>query len=300
MIAVTETYVGYLGNGISTEFPITFEFSDSDTIKVSLFEIATEKETMLNSDYYVDMVKKILKYPGYKPGEEPPKEDQPAPLSAEYKINIYRETPKTQLKALGDKYPLPLIENMIDKNTMILQEISEDLTRAIILPKGSEKSTSETLGKISYLYNNLEDALAAADTAVENAHIATETAQSIKGIEDIVHNMQLDVQRMSDRAVEYSSTASSYAANAWDENTGYIYPNTVAFTDGYAYRCISKEPITGIPPDKSNLWVRLLQVADDFWTVNRKGDLQTALAPTYSPGWETDAKGNIRTKGVSN
>ena len=139
----------YFGDGSTTQFPFSFPFIDASDIKVTIHDIDTGEETTLTSDYYVDTINSKVLYPGYPPGEAPPLSEQPGPLPVGQKLIVYRSTPISQLKDLGDKYPLPIIEEMVDKVTLILQELAEKLSRAVIVEIGSDTTPDQLLQAIA-------------------------------------------------------------------------------------------------------------------------------------------------------
>lgn len=143
MIETTITKVTYQGDGQTTSFPFSFAIDEESNISVAIYNKKTQETKSLSSDFYVDTVAKTVTYPGYATGQEPPATEQPAILSANEMITIYRETEITQLTNLGSKYPLPKIEGMTDKLTMILQELVETLSRAIKVNIG-DPETPET------------------------------------------------------------------------------------------------------------------------------------------------------------
>ncbi len=119
MIENAVNRVTYQGDGQATEFAFTFEVIEkSDVVVVTVSPENVEKT--LTSDYFVDMDKKVVRYPGYPPGEEPPEAERPPVLPAGWKLVIYRSIAMTQEESLGDVCPFNLIEDGLDKLTMIV------------------------------------------------------------------------------------------------------------------------------------------------------------------------------------
>lgn len=83
----------------------------------------------------------------------------------------------------------------------------------------------------------------------------------------------------------------------YDSSTSYSYPQTVAYTDGYTYRCIG-ENIKGENPDTSSNWVCLTNKVDDFFELDDDGNIIPNQTPTWSHFWELDGNGNIIPKGA--
>ena len=69
MIGSSENRISYNGNGIATEFAYNFIIIEKSDIKV-LHVAADGTEQLLTKDYYVDMEKSVVLYPGYAPGAE--------------------------------------------------------------------------------------------------------------------------------------------------------------------------------------------------------------------------------------
>ena len=171
MIATILTKMIYLGNGATNEFPIPFKYSAPETVKVGIYDPKTDQTVPLTRDYYVDRERNAVFYPGYAPGQAPAEHEQPGPLPAGKKIVVYRETPLTQEIDLGTKYPLPVVEKMNDKNTMLTQELAEKLGRAVLADIGSGKTVEDIQREIR------EDRLTA-NTAAENATAKADEANT--------------------------------------------------------------------------------------------------------------------------
>lgn len=135
--------ITYLGDGVATEFAVTFNFLEKTDLVVVTID-TENNETVLTKDYFVDLDKKTVNYPGYSPGEEPPEADRPPILPAGWKLVIYRDINITQESSLGDKWPFSVIEDGLDKLTMICQDIFFASKRMLKLPEsaGDDVDTS--------------------------------------------------------------------------------------------------------------------------------------------------------------
>lgn len=303
----------YLGDGITTEYPFAFPAVEADHVKVAIYDIETEIETQLKRDYFVDLAAKKVLYPGYPPGEEPPESEQPPPLPMGKKLVIYRSTPITQLKDLGDKYPLPIIEEIVDKVTLILQEQGEKLDRAVIVEMGGDVTPQNIVSDIKNLKVYRDEAeQSAADAAASKAAAAvseqnaanSETAAEIaaSGAADSLQ----ESQSLLASTAEYARQAAQDAAGiheaaipAWDATTVYSYPTVVAYTDGMNYRCIGENVPAGTRPTTSNAWVRITSAnGDDFFEIDMHGGIQPRINPTYAASWELDTNGDIQPRGL--
>ena len=138
MIEQNVARVVYKGDGRTTEFPFVFPVLDRKFIYVVISD-RNGREKTLTSDYYVDMDKHVVLYPGYPKGEEPAEAERPAVLAPGEKIVIYRNTPVSQLTSLGDKWPFDVCEKALDKLTMIDQENKESISRTVRLAGATEE-----------------------------------------------------------------------------------------------------------------------------------------------------------------
>lgn len=138
MIAHVDNRITYNGNGNVTEFAYQFKILDRTDIKVMLTD-ADGKEKLLTKDYYVDVEKSVVRYPGYAVGAEVPESERPAVLPAGWKLTIYREVPVTQETDLPDQYPFNQVEAIGDKLTMIAQQLTDTTGRSLKI--GVSKST---------------------------------------------------------------------------------------------------------------------------------------------------------------
>lgn len=225
MIASTKTKVIYLGNGETKEFPITFGYADPATVKAGIYNPATDQTTELTKDYYVDTVRNSVFYPGYAPGQAPPESEQPGPLPAPKKLVVYRVTPMDQTIDLGTKYPLPIIEKIGDKNTLIEQELAEKLGRAVLADIGSGKTVEDIQRDIHQDWiaanSNAENAAESARKAAESegnaknaAALATEQANKAKENADRAEAAQTATAGMRDETRTLKDAATNAAAAA--------------------------------------------------------------------------------------
>lgn len=139
MIGSSENRISYNGNGVATEFAYQFKILEKTDLYV-LHVAADGTEKILTKDYYVDMEKSVVHYPGYAPGAEIPEADRPPVLPVGERLVLYREVPITQESALDKHWPFNVIENMADKLTIICQQIWDRLGRSLFV----SVSTSET------------------------------------------------------------------------------------------------------------------------------------------------------------
>ena len=178
MIEHRKTSVTYRGDGVTTSFPFSFDISSADTIRVAIYDTATEITTEITRDYSVDVSAKVVHYPGYAPGQAPAAAAQPPKLPNGKTITIYRKTPINQLTNLGTKYPLPSIEAMSDKATAILQEHDEMFGRTVTLHAGDPKTPEQRLTDLQTYVLNAKNAASAADQSARSAGDSKNAAAS--------------------------------------------------------------------------------------------------------------------------
>ena len=186
MIEYRKTAVTYQGDGNTSVFPFSFTVTDANSVRVSIYDKATDVSVELTRDYFVDMTANVVHYPGYAPGESVDAYAQPPKLPRGKNITIYRVTPIDQLTDLGNKYPLPYIETMADKLTAILQEHDEMLGRAVTSQKGSGVTPKELIDGI---FRTSEKVDAAMNAANGSAAHAAESQTAAKSSEDAAREM---------------------------------------------------------------------------------------------------------------
>lgn len=129
MINTSESRIIFNGNGTATEFPYSFAIINDTDVKVMTVN-PDGVETVLDSDYYVDVTASKVIYPGYPPGEEPAESERPPVLPTGWQLVVYRDIPITQEANLGNVWPFNVIEDALDKITMILQNIYDGFKRS--------------------------------------------------------------------------------------------------------------------------------------------------------------------------
>lgn len=130
MIGSSENRISYDGNGIATEFAYTFKILEKSDLFV-LHVAIDGTETLLTKDYYVDMEKSVVLYPGYAPGAEIPEAERPPILPVGERLVLYRQVPITQESALDKHWPFKTIEDGLDKLTIICQQLLDASERGL-------------------------------------------------------------------------------------------------------------------------------------------------------------------------
>lgn len=287
MISNSETKVVYVGDGITTVFPFSFQYDDSDDLKVALYKEETDEETVLTKDYFIDTTANTVSYPGYAPGEEPAETERPAVLDNTMKLVIYRETPATQTKDLGNKYPLPLIEAMNDKLTMICQEFAEKLSRCVTTSISSEKKPQELLADIASAVATAVSAASDA-TASKNEAAASEAASA-----DSESNALKSKEKAEEILADIEAAASTVGgiATVYNASRTYQKADQVMLENGDVYRCIS--PSTGEYPATSGKWVMTATATKDTFERDMNDDLMPCQYAQADDLWYIDANDDI-------
>lgn len=310
MLAHVDNRITYSGNGNATEFAYQFKILDRTDIKVLLTD-ADGKEKLLTKDYYVDVEKNVVRYPGYAVGAEVPESERPPVLPAGWKLTIYREVPVTQETDLPDQYPFNQVEDIGDKLTMIAQDMKDVVARSLKVSVATSADIDTSLpwkAGISFRINDdgtklvatenpesvlaetkaaLEASKAARDeakramttatTAAANANVSAANAADSA---ELSQNSATDAARMADKAAGYVSNVT-----VWDSATEYKPPDVVMISDGSTYRCIKANANT--PPQSSaDCWAITTSVAAETFEYDEKGDLMPLILPRTSHVWE--------------
>lgn len=245
MIGSSENRVSYNGNGNAKEFAFEFKILNASDIKVLLVN-ADGTEKLLTKDYFVDIEKSVVRYPGYAPGAELPLEQQPPILPTGSKLVLYREVPITQQTKLDQFWPFNVIEAALDKLTIICQQLSDGFSRCLKLSESVPKDVNPTIpvevgksfrwsddGKKIVLTDDpakvlpqanevLKRTEAARDVAVAKADAAGASAVSAAESEGAADRSatQAEAAKTNAKASETAAAQSAAAANASEEQAG--------------------------------------------------------------------------------
>lgn len=129
----------YIGNGSTTEYPITFEVNEAHPEYIHVYTGAAEASSIETTNFEVDLITKKVTYP--KTGE---------PLASGLKLIITRELPLTQSLNLinqGDYFATD-VEQAFDDNVMMLQQLNERLSRAVLMDIGVDGNSFDATLKL--------------------------------------------------------------------------------------------------------------------------------------------------------
>lgn len=242
MIGAEVNRIVYKGDGITTSFPYTFTVLEKADIVVVLVDKESKKKT-LTSDYFIDMDKKEITYPGYAPGEEPAEAERPPVLPAGWYLVIQRKTKIDQQTSLGDKWPFDVTEDALDKITRILQDLDTDSKRHLEIsaeasgidpmlpsPKANmgfywdetgtklveglnPKAASESAAR------SAAAASASETSAAASASAAKASANAARESEKNADSRAQDAESAANTAKTYAETATKKATAAGDSQT---------------------------------------------------------------------------------
>lgn len=237
MIEQNVARVVYKGDGKTQEFPFSFPVLDRKFIYVIISD-RNGREKTLTSDYYVDMDKHVVLYPGYPKGEEPAEAERPAALAPGEKIVIYRNTPVSQLTSLGDKWPFDVCEKALDKLTMIDQENKESISRTVRLAGATEevevvlpppeRDTAIGWSEDGKSVINVpvkrwqEEARAAAAEAQTQASMAMTYKEESKEARSKAEQSEEKAREYADRAVMAETKVRGYATAAEEKHNAFV------------------------------------------------------------------------------
>lgn len=285
MIGNSENRIIYNGNGVATEFGYSFKILEKTDINVVLVD-PDLNEIALTKDYFVDMEKSVVFYPGYSPGAEPPEAERPPVLPEGWQLVLYREVPITQESQLDTHWPFNVIEAALDKLTIICQQLWDGAIRAIRLSDSAPTDISTVLprpmpnegfywdktGKKLVSGPNpkfaMEQAQASAESAKKSETAAAESAGSAKEdaekAEDAAERAEDILLRFESGTITKEFTASD---SRWTESNG-MWRLTMAMGDSRligVYREVKKPQyemvLTGVYMDAVNV---IIEVPERF------------------------------------
>lgn len=226
MILDANNRVSYDGNGVAKEFSFSFDItSESD---IALLKVAPDgTETAITADYVVRKNEKIVIYPGWESGME---KDEPKSLPVGHKLIIYRNVPFTQETSLADIYPFKTIEKMIDKLTILMQQLKDSAKRALTLSVSTPSDVDTTIPAPMPLHSfrwsadgkKLETTLDPASVLPNVLTLKSETENLKKQTQIIAENALVEVETAKNSALDELSTeiakAETFAINASDSS----------------------------------------------------------------------------------
>ncbi len=246
-ISSTSNKVKYEGNGVTTEFSFSFKIFDESDLKIIKILVAdgTEEELALTTDYSVD----------FTVGEEGGTVTLVSTISSDYELLIKRELDLTQELVIppGSNLPEKNFENAYDKNTMLIQQVDEKLSRAILFKEGTSladlsfpvpsagkallwNADGDGLENSTDEFNEIVSDAEAAQSAAEAAQAAAETAQSAAETAQSAAEISENNAATSESSAASSATAASTSETnaATSESNAAASENAAAISESNA------------------------------------------------------------------
>ena len=211
----------YNANGTTTEWNLGFTYDDTvSNVHIYIVD-ANDNETEITSNYSI--ADGVLTYPTTDSGLEP--------LAEGNKLVIVRDTPRTQAIELTSNGKLDgkVLEGGYDKLTLQVQELTEQVNRAIKFPV-TEDSADNFLDPITAITEAKKEALVeiaqattpaetAKDTAVAKAQVATEQATIATNAATSAKAAQVGAEQAEQNATAQAEKAEN-AVTAFVEGLG--------------------------------------------------------------------------------
>lgn len=165
----------YNGNGSDDTFGVNFTYLEGETssIAVELWDytdpdLPVQQSFVLNVDYTID-----------ESGYPATNVVTTLPVPVDFKIFIYRNTPKIQpSNFVNGPFPAESVEEAIDRIAFIGQENAAKLGRAILNPIGGPTSTTEDILSLEPRVAQNETDIAALQTSVGSTFVELAVASA--------------------------------------------------------------------------------------------------------------------------
>jgi hypothetical protein len=163
----------YHGNGQARVFPVPFAYNRTDDLRL-LHTDAEGKETPITSNYHVN-----VNQAGDTSVTYPVSGD---PLTPGSKLTVLRHTPRTQIVDLnpgGSFEPKVLEKDGFDRAAMQIQELQEEVSRAIKISISSEeapKTAEQFYDEVNEIADRAGEAATRSEDARDRAEDAAQTA----------------------------------------------------------------------------------------------------------------------------
>lgn len=159
----------YQGNGVTTAWEVDFPLLSAADLSVYVTSPHGVEEKVTQG-YALDMLTHTLTYPTA--------ESCLAPLSDGTTLTLVRNTPLTQEIDLLRQGELDaeVLEQGYDKLTLLVQELSEKLSRSIKYPVSMPESSDEANAFLTKILSARRDALSASTKAAASAQVAQTSA----------------------------------------------------------------------------------------------------------------------------
>ena len=195
---INQPSVVYQGDGVNKKWIWTYDFNRIEDITLTIID-ADGNRSLQTGNIEYDKENKTLTYP--VEGDA---------LDANHKVVLERFTPINQDTDLPDEYPYQNIEHMADKLTLIMQEMQDKMSRALLIPIGSTDDAVETAKNI-------------VETSVKAANDAINAYNQVKAKADVIIADAETIKELGTQITEIGRTVDDKLANA---NTALDATNT--------------------------------------------------------------------------
>lgn len=202
----------YLGNGIVKEFTIPFKFFKNSEIEVYFrSEVIVQKKLVENIDYTVSGA-------GDENGGSVTLNETPQTGDKIVILRIIAMTQEIDYQE-NEIFPAETQERALDKLTMLIQQLDEKTSRAVILPVTGDGTPEEAVEEVlaaqeqaAISAQNAESSSQSAQTALEGALAALASAQStVEGFDDHA------AEKQSGFDTHVAQTTSAFDAHASEQ-----------------------------------------------------------------------------------
>ena len=205
-MAVENTLVKniYIGNGVTTDFPITFQIGAEHPEYVIVYITDAAGVIKESDNFTVNLEKKIVTYP--KSGD---------PLPVGNKITVYRKLPLYQLLNLVNQGPFfaENIEAALDDITFMMQQLSENLNRTLSASVDivNFNASFPVKAGMGIRINDAGDGLELTEDPAKVLPLAKEI---LKQTEQVKGNTITETTQIKNETIEAKNTAVAAAENA--------------------------------------------------------------------------------------
>ena len=235
MVADNYDPVKLAGNGTTEDFSFSWPIGVNTNLRVYLEDAATGEQTLQTLDTDYTVVFNDATPGGTVTFTTPPTDD--------YYVVIARSMGKTQDVGLTTSggFQARVVESMADRLTMQVQDLQEQIDRAILIPVGSTEETpnyAEVLQNASQAAaayaDDAEDAQAAAEIAQAGAEAAAATAaaDAASDVSDLLAGYVVDAQTAKTGAETAQGLAEDAQAAAEAAAAGVNLPSVVSGSAG--------------------------------------------------------------------
>lgn len=169
MIEQQDVKMIFPGNGENTTFAFNLPFQAPENIHCFIIDENNNETELSDSDFSVEV------RASYDRGATVTLTEPPADGTSLVIIRQIKVTQQLDLIKFG-RLPSEELEAALDKLTMICQQFQERFSRALILPVNSKEDPKEYISKLMRI---AEDAIAAANSAIDSADRALQAVASL-------------------------------------------------------------------------------------------------------------------------